>query len=171
MKYLITILITLFLIAASSGNAGSHCNDKEQIVFNCTAGKKVLSLCMAKPKEKRGDYLQYRFGSLTKPELVYPKDFEKPANRFFYSSTFYSAGWESRIRFAINAYDYIIYSKTTSGSWEKNGTRKKYPSAGVMILKNKKQIGHIQCAEKDRDFNMPDGYLKEEEFDDNLETP
>jgi hypothetical protein len=172
MFYRMAILI---LISWSSTvlavDGSSHCASTEKVVFNCHVGKKLLSLCMARPVADQGRYMQYRFGPLNRPELVFPKALEPAATNFFYSTASYSAGGEARVRFSVNTYDYIIYSKITSGPPEYGGYRDKDLSAGLVVLKDKKQIGHFQCKEKNSDFNFPDGYLKEEDFDYSLETP
>ncbi len=168
------IMIFLFISWSSTVLAGdkpSQCARAEQVVFNCHVGKKVLSLCMAKPAPGQKGYMQYRFGPLNQPELVFPKDLQPAAGNFFFSSTGYAGGGEARVRFSINAYDYIIYSKITSGPPEKGGYRDKDVNAGLIVLNNKKKIGKFQCAESNADFNFPDDYLKEEDFDDGPETP
>ncbi len=172
MYYRITLLLLIGLPStALAGGAPSQCTGAEQVVFSCHVGKKLLSLCMAKPAAGQSGYLQYRFGPLQRPELVYPKALEPAAQNFFYSTASYAAGGEARVRFSVNAYDYIVYSKITSGPPGKGGYRAKDLSAGLVVLNNKKQIGHFQCAERNTDFNFPDGYLQEEDFDYGPETP
>ncbi len=154
-----------------AAEAPSQCSRSEQVAFNCHIGKKLLSLCMAKPQAGQGGYMQYRFGPLNRPELVFPMAFEPPAQIFFYSAAGYAGGGEGRVRFSVDAYDYLVYSKITSGPPQQGGYRAKDMSAGLVVLHNKKPVGHFRCAEQNADFNFPDGYLTEENFNYDVETP
>lgn len=149
----------------------TQCTSGEQVVFNCHVGKKLLSLCMAKAEPGKAAYMQYRFGPLKRPELVFPKGFEPAAPNFFYSAAAYSAGGEARVRFSIDTYDYVVYSKITSGPPEKGGYRAKDLSTGLVVLNNKKPVAHLRCTEQDTDFNFPDGYLTDEDFNYAIDTP
>ncbi|HEY6093657.1 MAG TPA: hypothetical protein VIU93_01770 [Gallionellaceae bacterium] len=169
--YFALLLFAAWSPVSLASQASTHCSKQEQVVFSCHAGKKILSLCMSKPVAGQGGYLQYRFGALGRPELIFPKALQPGAENFFYSTAGYSAGGEGRVRFSIGTYDYVLYSKITSGPPRKGGSREKYQSAGMVIRNNKKQIGSLQCAEKNSDFDFPDGYLNEESFDYDIETP
>ncbi len=169
--YIAALLIFSCSSALAAGDVRGHCGNKEQIVFSCHVGKKVLSLCMSKPDAGESGYMQYRFGPLNRPELVFPKALESATKNFFLSSAGYSAGGEARVRFSIGTYDYILYSKVTSAPPDASGIREKFSSAGLVILNSKKPIGDLQCMEKNTDFNFPDGYLKEENFNYDVDTP
>lgn len=162
--FIIVFLLVSYQPVFAADAAVSHCGNEEQVVFNCTVGEKILSVCMSKPRAKHSEYMQYRFGYLNQPELVYPKAFEPPVRNFFFSRTGYSGGGEAHLRFSVKTYDYIIYTKIISGSWEADGRRKKYPSAGMIVRRNNKTISHLQCKEKNANMDLSEGLLKEEDF-------
>lgn len=52
----------------------SHCNANENVVFSCSTGKKVVSVCASKNINSKSGYLQYRFGKLGAPEALIPSN-------------------------------------------------------------------------------------------------
>ncbi len=125
-------------LAVAAGDERGHCGKDEQVTFNCHVGKKILSLCMSKSVSGQGGYMQYRFGPLNHPELVFPKALEPGTKNFFFSSTGYSAGGEGCVRFSTGTFDYILYSKIISGAPDSHGAREQSSSAGVVILNKTK---------------------------------
>lgn len=55
----------------------SHCSTNENVVFSCSTGKKVVSVCASKNINSKSGYMQYRFGKLGSPEALIPL---KPEN-------------------------------------------------------------------------------------------
>lgn len=58
-----------------------HCEPNEEIVFNCSIGKKLLSIC-AFPKNGPYKFLEYRYGAKGKVEMRYTATHSNQ-NRFF----------------------------------------------------------------------------------------
>lgn len=105
-------LITLFpLLASNVWAQASHCQADEFEYFSCqlTQSKKFVSLCGSAPgKNNDGmtvlpDWLQYRFGLLGKPELVFPRqrtgstaqfigEYHQPYMGVYYGLMFTNAG-------------------------------------------------------------------------------
>lgn len=54
------------------GNASSHCEPTEQIVFSCRIGPKIASLCASKRLTATEGHVQYRFGPPGRVELAAP---------------------------------------------------------------------------------------------------
>lgn len=108
-------LILLILLNASVATAGEQhylCNKDEQVLFGCTVGKKMVSVCTSQKFTKSSGYVQYRFGVKNKIELQYPASLVPPQKNFFFSNTPYSGGGAARIRFSINDDEYIVFDST-----------------------------------------------------------
>ena len=81
MPHLLTRLQTLLLLAPAAqtfAQSASNCEPDEQVVFSCSVGQKVASVCLTPASA-----LQYRFGSLARTsELAFPS-FPESSNRDF----------------------------------------------------------------------------------------
>jgi hypothetical protein len=79
--------------------------------------------------------LQYRFGPIGKPELVYPETKGHP-NKYFQSGTqMYSGGGSAFLKFRTGDYTYIVFTGIGKG-WEKEG---------IVISKSGKPISYLPC--------------------------
>lgn len=64
----------------------SLCQPNERTIWTCATTKnKVASVCASKDLAEDKGYVQYRFGTLGKIELEYPKARENSAQKFKYS--------------------------------------------------------------------------------------
>jgi hypothetical protein len=97
--------------AVSQLQAGSLCEDAEQVVFSCTIKKpaKIVSLCSSKELTKDRGYLQYRFGLPGKVELEFPKQREQTQTAFKYSHYFRAQFDQTEITFTQDGYEYAIF--------------------------------------------------------------
>jgi hypothetical protein len=127
----------------------SHCDSKEVWVFNCEIKKKFLSLCASKDISESSGYLQYSYGSINNPELVYPEEKILAKGRFKSSMTSYSGGGEYRVEFSRSGYKYIIFSKTMKEEWRIDQSISSYNSSGVHVVKNNRVITTLKCETKD----------------------
>ncbi len=107
----ITLIAILPLLVSNAWAQASHCQADEFEYFSCQLrqSKKVVSLCGSTPvKDQDGvtvlpDWLQYRFGLLGKPELVFPRkkagstaqfigEYHHPYEGVYYGLMFTNAG-------------------------------------------------------------------------------
>jgi len=64
-------------------HAQSHlCTKDEAVLFTCAVKAKTLSLCASKTLTPSEGYIQYRFGTPSKLELVYPPRPTHPRDHF-----------------------------------------------------------------------------------------
>jgi hypothetical protein len=115
-------MIELGLCAAAcqASAADSLCAPTEQVFFNCRVkdSPKLLSVCGRGAEEaSRGEavpgaYLQYRFGSHDKPELVFPKMREGSLDKFQVANEYVrSAFYEShQLSFQSGSSEYRVYA-------------------------------------------------------------
>ena len=115
MKALFTSIALAIIVMSDLARADSatHCKSDETNFFSCSiaGSKKVVSLCgHRKERAYELSWLQYRFGVIGRPELIYP------AKRDGSLTKFYSAGGQSNegryqqheIWFRIGVYRYIV---------------------------------------------------------------
>ena len=75
--------LCLTLIAFSQAAlADTHCSNTEKVVFSCSFGKKMVSICASSDLSASAGYMQYRFGAKDKVELQYPQTQLHPRGKF-----------------------------------------------------------------------------------------
>ncbi len=166
----LAMVATFGLASASMGEPRampSLCLAGEEPVLSCSVrGGKILSLCA------RGESLQYRFGRRGSLELAWPEQPAPAKGRFFFSVTGYAGGFEERIRFSNQGYDYVLFNCVIAGRWFSDGTRKRFEDAGVVIHRGGWFVGKQLCRSgwDSRRSSLKD-QLSEEAFDHDLDTP
>lgn len=107
-------------LASQSLNVNTLCHENEKIYFSCTLeNKKIVSLCgdgdnSSSPND---GYVQYRFGSLSNKEMIYPKTHKPPLNIFFKTdNSGGSVTTSNEISFNVGEYKYILgYAMVNNG--------------------------------------------------------
>src|SRR5437588_4338262 len=103
------LMIALLLALSSPALAASaytHCNAKEIVVYSCSTGSHVLSICASPDISKDQGYLQYRYGLRGKLELVYPERLQHPAGLFNPGNLMFSGGGGKYLHFKKEGYTY-----------------------------------------------------------------
>lgn len=106
-------LITFSISNQAHADSATHCKSDEIDFFSCSIvnSKKVVSLCGNRKEETNEvSWLQYRFGVIDHPELIYPTKRDGSLTKF------YSGGGQSdegryeqhNIWFRIGAYSYSV---------------------------------------------------------------
>lgn len=131
----------------------SHCKGNENWVFNCLIKKKVLSICASKDLSEAQGYVQYHYGSIEKPELVFPRDKRHPVGIFNYSRTMYSGGGEYRLELSRKNYSYVVFSKTLKEEWHPNRALSHHSTAGVYVVKDNSIIATLACEPKENNLS------------------
>ena len=88
MATLLNIAMAVTLgITSVSAFAQSLCAAHEQVLFNCKIkdSRKLVSVCASQDLAKDRGYLQYRFGTRKKLELVFPPTKVDTQQRFYWS--------------------------------------------------------------------------------------
>jgi hypothetical protein len=120
MRFIAIIAVVVFCFTLPSGpavssvsqlQAGSLCENTEQVVFSCAIKKpaRIVSLCSSKELTKDRGYLQYRFGLPGKIELEFPKQREQTQTAFKYSHYFRAQFDQTEISFTQDGYEYAIF--------------------------------------------------------------
>jgi hypothetical protein len=99
----------------------THCATDELIVFNCSTGKKIVSVCASKTMSATSGYLQYRFGRKGSPELIYPEVKIPPKVDIQANTLTFAGGGGAYIRFKRDRHSYVVYTAIGRGWRDKAG--------------------------------------------------
>lgn len=135
---------------------GSLCSTDEAILFSChiRGRNKTLSICGAQRITESTGYIQYRFGTKDKVDLVFPEAKQPPLGLFTktfsasYGSGVRSTALDASVTFSTGQHTYIVYSDWINGSPEalnddRHGVFGYH--TGVKVYKNKKLISKLAC--------------------------
>ncbi len=153
------LLLTLVFIAGLNATvamaANSLCEKGEINFSSCTVGRKTASFCASKSGGPEDWYLQYRFGTAQKLELVVPDDKRKSRGVFFNSMHNYSDGDEIRLSFKHGNYTYVFFNLDS-----RHGD-----SRGIHIVRSGSVIKTLPCTNPVSDHaSIPDGLIGNEDF-------
>ncbi len=112
----IFILLSSFILVVPYSHARSHCLPAEVNFFSCQIenSSKIVSLCGTTLKNSRkfSNYwdgrLQYRFGSIGKPELTFPKS--ASLSEFTGEVERHNSGFDTYIHFVNRGFHYSLAS-------------------------------------------------------------
>lgn len=134
----IVFLFTATVIAAHAQADDAHktlCQTKEKVVFSCSTGKKLISVCASENLSSSAGYVQYRFGTNKKPELSFPEPKAHPDSFATKGILAYSGGGAGYLRLNKGTYSYVVYSGM-GHNWDKQG---------VAVEKNGELLSNILC--------------------------
>ncbi|MFZ4701593.1 MAG: hypothetical protein ACOYMG_16215 [Candidatus Methylumidiphilus sp.] len=133
---LLTVSLMCLGLADPVLAADTHCTNQETIEFNCSTGKKILSVCASKDLSTAKGYMQYRFGAKDTPEIQVPAVQNHP-NPLVQSGTLsFSGGGGAYLRFLKGDFRYVVYT-ATGKDWGKK--------AGVAVEEGDKLLANIKC--------------------------
>lgn len=166
MRHAWTLFPLALALGASSAVAasGSLCQPAEKRIFDCAIGDKRLSVCGSGNLGPKAGTVQYRFGSVDKPELLYPPRPAAPKGVFWSSHTMYSGGGEFRIRFRNGSHEFLVFDSSTRTGFGATGNKTVFTS-GVVVKQNGKTLAVRKCTgDAFLDSELLD-FLPEEDFD------
>lgn len=111
------------------------CIAQEKIVFSCGTGKKVISVCSSENLSPDTGYVQYRYGTKTMTELIFPEQKNHPKDFATGDNLTFSGGGGSYMRLNNGAYSYIVYS-AIGKNWGKDG---------LVVEKSGETLSNIPC--------------------------
>lgn len=126
------------LTASSIAHAedATLCTAGEIRVFSCTLkNAKIVSVCASPDAARR--YVDYRFGSPSKMELVYSASATVPAHRFRRGEVVYANNSEDTLWFTNGAYRYSLYDPTRG-------------VPGLTVSKNGAEVARFECGNNGR---------------------
>ncbi len=141
------IAIFLLFIVSTSASAVDNkylCHRDESVIFGCSLGDKLLSLCSSKGVGATTGYVQYRYGTINKIEMTYPKKLLPPKGYFFLGQSGWSGGGENRIRFNNGKYNYLIYDTLVKVGDPPSLGKYKF-TAGVIVGRKNIELSRKSC--------------------------
>jgi len=144
----------------------THCKSNEVDFFSCAiaGSRKVASLCGNRDDEtKQASWLQYRFGLVGHPEMIYPTSRHGSLDKFFRNRV-YSRGssyTQYDIWFHVGAYNYSVSASQSEGeaghelsvyvyfnNWREAAKGNPYVRSDLTLqwLKNGRAIGAYSAA-------------------------
>lgn len=150
------IPLAIFVLALSSCELSAqttNCTADEQIIFSCTSGKKLVSVCSA-PKNATKNYIEYRFTSDKKSNLTYRADKDSLTHQFNRSTLTGASSASTVLWFQNQGYLYAMSDPV-----------KGIPS--LIVQKAKKEISNMACSENMKiDLETKNPLIKELTSDD-----
>jgi hypothetical protein len=131
------VILALALGSVPAWGLATHCTPGEQVLFACATGKKAVAVCASSGRSPTAGALQYRFGPLGAPELLWPETPQRPPSGITAGTLAFSGGGGAYLRFIKGAYGYVVYTAIGKGWGEK---------AGVVVEKNGQFVAHLPCA-------------------------
>lgn len=148
------LILAISVMAATQLQAAdapkSLCQADEDIVFACSTGKKLISVCASQNLSAADGYVQYRFGNEGNIEMSVPESKAHPSKFSTGGSLMYSGGGGAYMRFNNGGYGYVVYSGMGKG-WDKQG---------VAVEKDGKLLTNILCKNTSIETIGPDFFEK-----------
>ena len=154
----------------SPAKQASFCTATESVVFSCSTGAKMVSVCASKGASATRGYLQYRFGkpdSRDPLEMTLPEEQPIPSRSATGANVPFAGGGGSWLRFHNGVYGYVVYSGI--GKWGPHGeTREKQ---GVVVERSGRVVASLKCTGKLTSALSPEWFeatgieSNDEEFD------
>lgn len=94
-------------VASADVSRATHCSDSEGVLYSCSVGGKVVSICVA-PREGRPEAIEYRYGVVGNVEMTYRAQ-NSGKQRFFAAISPVSPRAQvSQLWFDRGAYRYLV---------------------------------------------------------------
>jgi hypothetical protein len=146
-------VLLLFLLVCGSAfgeTSDNLCKNKEEVLFSCHTGKKIISVCASIPVTAHSGYVQYRFGKKNAIELVYPSSLLPPYDHFFQRRERYATATSyTHLRFKNGKHSYIVYHEVSS-SMGTDGRRTIDENAGVSVIDHHGKRLYLECNDSDK---------------------
>lgn len=131
----IVALVLCAIPAAAQAATSTHCLPEELVIFSCSVGKKVVSICASDTLGPASGTAQYRFGALGKVELKIPAQPQHPTT-FSRLGVMRGPAWaDTHIRVANGEYAYTVYEGEGKG-WQRSG---------VLVTKKDQTLANLSC--------------------------
>lgn len=141
------LVLFLSLPVLSTTMAANLCKSEQQMIQQCSFGKKSVSVCTASE-----DTITYRFGTPEKIEM----EIESPVTKYHEG---YSGGGAGYLLFENGPYGYTVFSRSMRGERLEDGSYEHLTEAGIIVSKGKNVIAELDCVKGDMTFGegkLPD---------------
>jgi hypothetical protein len=129
-------IAAILLTVSTAIAADTHCTAQERVIFSCSIGKKIVSVCASRQLTPSSGYMQYRFGRKDALELALPDPPAHPRKVVKAGTLMFSGGGGAYLRFMRGQYSYVVYTAIGRGWGEKEG---------VVVEKNGEVSANLSC--------------------------
>lgn len=144
MKALWSLLIAGLAASSVKAASGTHCGSNEKVFFSCaiqsSGSRKVASLCGSAGKTNETRWVQYRFGEINHPEMVYPKKRDGSGEKFFAHFESRPEGGFREIWFKVGSYRYLVADDYSAEIGDKVDSH-------IVVYKGWQPIANLECME------------------------
>jgi hypothetical protein len=138
--------------AAADAATPSLCGASEKIIFACSTGAHIVSIC----ESADGKSLQYRFGVRNHLDIAYPAAGTPAASVFTSGTMMFSGGGGAWLSFKRGPFAYTAF--TGIGKWGKGEAIAE--AAGVAVSKDDAEFANFPCRDKEVSELGPDLFAK-----------
>ena len=126
---LVLLLICLCSAPVAAASPRSLCSSEENVLFTCSIGTKLVSVCSSPHLSRTSGYVQYRYGTRNRvPELVYPAEKIHPASKFSVGYTGSAKSSLENLHFTLSGHSYTIYRESAAFGENGSGIKVKTPA-------------------------------------------
>jgi hypothetical protein len=154
--------IQLIIAATASSSIGvasagaTWCSPRETVVFSCSVGHKVASLCASTSEQGQVSALRYQYGVLTrKSELAFPNRGQNWLDVFTAHFESWAKGSYSVVYFARGEFTYAIYSRHAAFEIDERSN-----GSGIRVKKAGVEIADLWCDARGAEDAMATHLLK-----------
>jgi len=124
----------------------SLCAPDERVVFNCSTGNKLASVCAA--RAGTGPHsVQYRFGRPGAVEIAVPPKVRDAARHVALQDALSDSGHAAYLRFGWGGYEYYVYEASERGGVNLvTGASTRIDPAGVVVRGEGGTVRRYRCA-------------------------
>ena len=110
--WLVMVAITTF--GETALGVPASCTPDEETVFACRSGRKQISVCASKGWTANSGYVQYRYGTKERAEIVLPGRLDRvPSETITIGGGALSGGGYAFMRFRSRAFRYTVYDSVS----------------------------------------------------------
>lgn len=117
----LTLFASMCLLPSNAAAEASLCHADETVVFSCSVGSKLVSVCATADLADVGGSLQYRFGKAGAVELAYPENPKTWRTVATSGVMMLAGGGGAHLAFDRGDYRYVVYTAIGRGWGEKAG--------------------------------------------------
>lgn len=128
----------------------SLCLAHEPVVFACSVGGKIASLCRS---GDAGNGLSYRFGKPAAVELRYPQPGQRARPAFTVKTEPLIGGGVTKVAFQRGGYTYTVYSRVARAP---DGGTPEFED-GITVERRGKLLRRLRCDDGGAGFREPPG--------------
>ena len=137
---------------------GSLCARGEEVIFHCSIGRKMVSVCGG---TATAPHAQYRFGVPGDIELAYPGPGQSGLT---WARMGFSSGGALQIRFSNGGYDYVVDSRLVRTGFDRRHRPLHESTDGLIVMRGGRLVSNRTCTTPARSGAQAEDFMPEGTF-------